>query len=151
MTVRTAPGLRSLMPIYEGNYRSLAQLVPGLRSMQVPASFVLSDLPRIRMSVVECCKYTALLAFSHALAPGAGRVPDLALKVRMCHDARVAEVIGYQGRSRFAAVYPYPNQDMHGVFEKRQVNLFLGEWLRFCRPAGRRALLAAGEESGSPL
>ncbi|MCC6207651.1 MAG: DUF1249 domain-containing protein [Gammaproteobacteria bacterium] len=137
------------MPIYEGNYRSLAQLVPGLRSMQVPASFVLSDLPRIRMSIMECCKYTAMLAFSHTLVPGADRIPDLALTVRMCHDARVAEVIGYQGRSRFAAVYPYPNKDMHGVFEKRQVNLFLGEWLRFCRRGGRQTLTATGEGSGS--
>ncbi|MBK9131062.1 MAG: DUF1249 domain-containing protein [Gammaproteobacteria bacterium] len=144
MTVRTAPGLRSLMPIYEGNYRSLAQLVPGLRSMQAPVSFVLSDLPRIRLSIVETCKYTAMLAFSHSLAPGADRIPDLALAVRMCHDARVAEVIGYQGRARFAAVYPYPNKDMHGVFEKRQVNLFLGEWLRFCRLGGRQPLIAAG-------
>lgn len=137
MTIRTAHGLQSLMPIYEGNYRSLAQLVPGLRSMQYPATFILSDLPRIRMSVVECCKYTALLAFTHSLMSDAQRVPDLALKVRMCHDARVAEVIGYQGRSRFAAVYAYPNRDMHGMFEKRQVNLFLGEWLRFCRCSGR--------------
>ena len=139
MIVRPAQGLQSLMPLYEGNYRSLAQLVPGLRSIQVPATFILSDLPRIRMSIVECCKYTALLAFTHSLAPGTNWVADLALKVRICHDARVAEVIGYQGRSRFAAVYPYPNRDMHGVFEKRQVNLFLGEWLRFCRSSGRCA------------
>jgi uncharacterized protein YqiB (DUF1249 family) len=120
------------------------QLVPGLRSMQAPVSFVLSDLPRIRLSIVETCKYTAMLAFSHSLAPGTGRIPDLALAVRMCHDARVAEVIGYQGRARFAAVYAYPNKDMHGVFEKRQVNLFLGEWLRFCRLGGRQPLIAAG-------
>jgi uncharacterized protein YqiB (DUF1249 family) len=137
MIVQSAQGLRSLMPLYEGNYRSLAQLVPGLRSIQVPATFILSDLPRIRMSIVESCKYTALLAFTHSLALGADWVPDLALKVRICHDARVAEVIGYQGRCRFAAVYPYPNKDMYGVFEKRQINLFLGEWLHFCRYSGR--------------
>lgn len=137
MMTRSARGLHSLMPLYEGNYRSLTYLVPALRSIQVPATFILSDLPRIRMSIVECCKYTALLAFTHSLSVGAVRVPDLALKVRICHDARVAEVIGYQGRSRFAAVYPYPNKDMYGVFEKRQVNLFLGEWLHFCRFSGR--------------
>lgn len=137
MTVRSAQGLQSLMPLYEGNYRSLAQLVPGLRSIQVPATFILSERPRIRMSIVESGKYTALLAFTHSLVPATRWVPDLALKVRICHDARVAEVIGYQGRSRFAAVYPYPNKDMYGVFEKRQVNLFLGEWLRFCRCGGR--------------
>jgi uncharacterized protein YqiB (DUF1249 family) len=133
MMVRSAQGLQSLMPLYEGNYRSLAQLVPGLRSIQLPATYILSDLPRIRMSVLECCKYTALLAFTHSLAPGMNWVPEVSLKVRVCHDARVAEVIGYQGRSRFAAVYPYPNKNMYGVFEKRQVNRFLGEWLRFCR------------------
>ncbi len=137
MSVQSAQGLQSLMPLYEGNYRSLARLVPGLRSIRVPATFLLSDLPRIRMSIVESCKYTALLAFTHSLVSGASPVPDLSLKVRICHDARVAEVIGYQGRTRFAAVYPYPNKDMYGVFEKRQVNLFLGEWLRFCRCSGR--------------
>jgi uncharacterized protein YqiB (DUF1249 family) len=137
MMTRSAQGLRSLMPLYEGNYRSLTGLVPALRSIQFPATFILSDLPRIRMSVVECCKYTAMLAFTHSLALSVDRVPDLALKVRICHDARVAEVIGYQGRSRFAARYDYPNKDMYGVFEKRQINLFLGEWLHFCRFSGR--------------
>jgi uncharacterized protein YqiB (DUF1249 family) len=137
MMTRLAQGLQSLMPLYEGNYRSLTHLVPALPSIQSPATFILSDLPRIRMSVVECCKYTAMLAFTHSLALSMDRVPDLALKVRICHDARVAEVIGYQGRSRFAAMYPYPNKDMYGVFEKRQINLFLGEWLHFCRFSGR--------------
>lgn len=127
------------MPLYEGNYCSLTHLVPGLRSIQIPVTFLLSDLPRIRMSIVESCKYTALIAFTHSLALGVDLVPDLAMRVRICHDARVAEVIKYQGRSRFAAVYPYPNKDMYGTFEKRQINLFLGEWLRFCRFSGRCA------------
>ncbi|MCZ6710736.1 MAG: DUF1249 domain-containing protein, partial [Gammaproteobacteria bacterium] len=59
-----------------------------------------------------------------------------ALKVRLYHDARSAEVVEYQREGHFRAVYDYPNRDMRLPDEKAQVNRFLGEFLSMCLTHG---------------
>jgi len=51
------------------------------------------------------------------------------MKVRIYHDAQLAEVISYQGHSRILSKYPYPNQKMFHRDEKRQANYLLNDWL----------------------
>jgi len=51
------------------------------------------------------------------------------LKVRVCHDAGVAEVIGYQGKSPVQSAQSYPNKQMLQIDEKKQLNLLLKEVL----------------------
>jgi uncharacterized protein YqiB (DUF1249 family) len=53
--------------------------------------------------------------------------------VRLYHDARVAEVLGFQGQGRFKPHYDYPNEQMYLPDEKRQVNLMLRDVLNYCR------------------
>lgn len=138
MSTRNSEGVRSLMPLYEGNYQRLLRLVPGLHSIRVPTTLILSELPQIRLTVIECCRYTTTVVLAHCLTGTGGLVPDLTMKIRICHDARVAEVIGYQNQARFAPLYAYPNTKMHQRFEKRQVNRFLDEWLKYCGVHGHQ-------------
>jgi uncharacterized protein YqiB (DUF1249 family) len=58
------------------------------------------------------------------------------MKVRIYHDARVAEVLACQGIHSFQPFYPYPNPKMLQPYEKRRVNYFLGEWLSHCSVMG---------------
>lgn len=125
------------MPLYEANYRRLMSLVPALRVVQAPTTLLLGRLPRIHLSVLECCRYTHTAVLAHHLGGQGGWLTDLVLKIRIYHDAQLAEVIAYQNQSRFEPFYPYPNEKMRHPFEKRRVNAFLGEWLRhWARGAG---------------
>jgi uncharacterized protein YqiB (DUF1249 family) len=51
------------------------------------------------------------------------------LTVRMYHDAKLAEVLAWEGHKRLRPRYQYPNQAMYQADEKLQINQFLGELL----------------------
>lgn len=138
--------IRSLMSVYEDNYRLMSGMAPALDLIRVPTTLILADYPRISLSILECAPYTSVAALNHSFGICDGRLlKDMEMRLRVYHDARMIEVIAYQGRGRFAPRYPYPNEAMLSPFEKRQVNLFLGEWLRACggcvRAPGVRARL----------
>ena len=126
----------NMMMVYEVNYIRLMRLVPNLRSIAVSMISRSGDIPDISLSIVEHCKYTTTLCLTHYLKIDGKKIPDLDMKIRVYHDAKVVEVIGYQHESRFAAYYPYPNPRMRHHFEKRQINLFFSEWLKFCEMRG---------------
>jgi len=127
-----------MMMVYEVNYMRLMRLVPNLRSMVETVVSKNSDMPDICLSIVEHCKYTTTLCLTHNLKIDGKIIPDLNMKIRVYHDAKVVEVIGYQYESRFAPYYPYPNPRMRHHFEKRQINLFFSEWLKYCEMRGIR-------------
>jgi uncharacterized protein YqiB (DUF1249 family) len=134
MQVEKRGSIRSLMPVYEDNYRLISRLVPAVGRTHVPTTFILSAYPRISLSILECARYTSLATLTHSFGVCDGRLlKDMEMRLRIYHDARLLEVLSYQGRGRFAPAYDYPNEDMLSPFEKRQVNVFLGEWLRACR------------------
>lgn len=66
--------------------------------------------------------------------------------VRLCHDAKVAEIVGFDRPCRLQARYPYPNPSMRQPDEKLQANRFLGEWAQHCLRWG-----AVSEELPCPV
>ncbi len=119
------------MPVYEDNYRLMLCWMPALPAIRRPVSLLLDGSSGIRISIHECGRYTSSGIVSQAFsAQGPRFLRDLVIGFRVCHDAQLLEVLAYQGRTRFAPYYPYPNRDLRSPLEKRQVNLFIGEWLR---------------------
>jgi uncharacterized protein YqiB (DUF1249 family) len=55
----------------------------------------------------------------------------------MYHDARMAEVVEWEGQRGLKGRYEYPNEAMHQEDEKWQRNKFLGELLSYCLREGR--------------
>jgi len=131
------PSKKPLMVMYEENYQALARLIPD---MAVDTAILSSsrDLPDLHMEVVERGKYTLTIAFLHVLEESE-IVPDMYLKVKIYHDARVAEVLTYQNKTGFARIYTYPNSKIRYPIEKRRVNQFLSEWLAYCASKGYRS------------
>lgn len=121
------------------------RLIPDLRSVTGKMVSRGGDIPGVCLDILEHCKYTTTLSLTHHLNIGGKIVPDLEMKIRVYHDAKVAEVIGYQHESRFASYYPYPNPRMRHHFEKRQINLFFSEWLKYCSLRGVSFTCHAGE------
>jgi len=57
--------------------------------------------------------------------------------IRLYHDVNLAEVIRCEHHRQFSPRYEYPNDNMHQVNEKAQVNRFLSELLAHCLRYGR--------------
>ncbi len=133
----------SMLPLYERNYRLLLRLIPDLAGRRDTGRLSLETIPDVRLELTGGGRYTSFLRLVHRLiGDGDERIPDLRLEIRAYHDARLAEVVSYQGHGRFLALYPQPNRLMYLAHEKQQVNRFLNEWLRhgldraLARPSG---------------
>jgi uncharacterized protein YqiB (DUF1249 family) len=89
------------------------------------------------LRVIERSPYTTTLELSRTALEGSSAwlsMPKLTL--RMYHDAKLAEVLAWEGHKRLRPRYEYPNQSMYQNDEKYQLNRFLGEWLTVCLAQG---------------
>lgn len=82
------------------------------------------------VEVIERSPYTTTLAISQKnLIQNSQWLNMPRLTIRMYHDAKVAEVLTWEGHKRLRPRYTYPNTAMYQADEKFQINAFLGEWL----------------------
>lgn len=118
----------------ELNYLRLTQLLAAqlngqsdeLRFMVSPDNHQWLHLLR----VLERSPYTTTLQFTQTLVSSTTNWLQLPrLTVRMYHDAKLAEVLAWEGHKRLRPRYDYPNRAMYHADEKLQVNQFLGELL----------------------
>jgi len=122
--------LAALPRLYEKNYQTLSQLIPGLQNISHQTQLTLNDIEQLSITIDEQCRYTTIINIDHLL--NNALLPDLTMTIRIYHDARMAEVIRSQHHSRFKPSYSYPNELMHQPLEKRQINLFFEDWLKHC-------------------
>ncbi len=126
----------ALMELYENNYIYLRRLVPqldGRRDAQVSS---VDRGPDLHLEVIERCPYTTSLLLTHRFPRHRGEeaLPDL--KVRIYHDARVAEVL-MASASPSASIPPTEPQHAGGTLAWRwAANRFLNRWLRYCLGEG---------------
>ena len=118
------------MWVYENNYTSLMRLLPFLFEedglVRVSARHLNATLA---VSIVEQCRYTQMVEIKQIFNAATQHLQGLAMKVRIYHDAQLAEVVGYQGHPRLLSKYSYPNQKMFHRDENRQANYLLNDWL----------------------
>jgi len=90
-----------------------------------------------QLRILERSPYTTTLQLSQTTIASTStwlRMPRLT--VRMYHDAKLAEVLAWEGHKRLRPRYEYPNQAMYHADEKLQINQFLGEILSRCLQEG---------------
>jgi uncharacterized protein YqiB (DUF1249 family) len=118
------------MWVYEKNYVCLVRLLPFLFECKGLISVCARHSnSRLAVSILEQCRYTQVVEIKHIFNEASQYIHELSMKVRIYHDAQLAEVISYQGHSRMHSKYPYPNQKMFHRDEKRQANYLLHDWL----------------------
>lgn len=93
----------------------------------------------ISVKVCERHKYMTIIELNQQLAED-HKIPDMLLRLRLYFDARVAEVIGYQGIERIPARYQFKLERGDLRDEKMQVNLLLNEFLNHIVNKGYRSL-----------
>ncbi len=124
---------RRMPEVYEANYGLLLGVVVRLEDMESDVTCHVRTHPGVNVRLTRVGPHTSVMMLSHGLAAGGRLIPNIRLEVRIYHDARMAEVIAYQGRGRFRPYYSVPNRHMYQPHEKQLVNLFFHEWLRHCR------------------
>lgn len=103
------------------------------------------------LSVLEQTPYTTLIQLSQegvedsSIQPPGGWLALPVLRLRLYHDARVAEVVSCEGSRRAFPRYEYPNERMYHQDEKAQWNQFLSEWLAYCLEHGYEVEPSFGE------
>ncbi len=131
---RYVPDIREFGCLCEANYRRIVLLFPVLRAgppWRLDLGCSARYLGQIEVNVEDHSRHTQTLLLRQTRAAGPW-LNDPRLKVRLYHDARMAEVIGIGSHEQFDGVNDYPNRRMHLPDEKLQINRFLAEWLQFC-------------------
>lgn len=126
--------LSDLMELYEENYRLMRRLCPFLPSAELHC--YQSHLPKgmdLLLNVIECSKYTSTVQLSY-YKPGQAKpnfAPDL--RIRIYHDARVAEAM-----SGLIHGLRYEKRSERELAASWKLNRFLYKWLGFCVRQGHQ-------------
>ncbi len=125
-------------PLHEANFHRLVRLLPPLDETGSWTAYDAARRLRLELLVRERFPYTSMVELRLFPLADNPHFASCCLNVRICHDARVAEVTGYQQHRRIASNYPYPNTHMLQPDERWQVNVLLKEVLDFCQQQGIR-------------
>ncbi len=121
----------------EANYYRLQKLLQGMQQDTYRFCVARGQTDWLQdLQVLERSPYTTTLLLSLHSSQVSAWLKMPRLTVRMYHDARLAEVLAWEGHKRLRPRYAYPNPAMYQSDEKLQVNQFLGEWLRLCIDEG---------------
>ena len=126
------------LSLYERNFNKLLEWLPDLDYRSGSFVLAVAGLSQVCVEVLEQNPYTTTIHIRQNLKSSGPWLCSLVMKVRIYHDAQVAEVIASQGIHSFQPFYPYPNPKMLQPYEKRRVNQFLGEWLSYCLLSRRK-------------
>jgi uncharacterized protein YqiB (DUF1249 family) len=121
-----------LMTLYESNHVRLRQLLGNLR--RLPESAI-STSPRdldLYLQVEERCRYTTELHMTYWFEEGGDATPDPDLRLRIYHDARLAEAVSCADSPRHVALRPVWRPASSAMQQRWNLNILLSKWLEFC-------------------
>ncbi|EED34800.1 histidine kinase [Luminiphilus syltensis NOR5-1B] len=139
---RYAVDLVDLHSLCETNYVRLLRVFPDYEASN-ERGFIAGDA-KVRIDVTERSRYTTTFRLLK-LGPLAAPFGAVTVDLRAYHDARMAEVIGFQRHRLVRGRYQYPNDYMYSRDEQAQQNRFVAEMLSFCLAEGRTAEVALPE------
>ena len=118
------------MWVYERNYALLTGMFAKIinQSIDEAVNINIPGRGETRIQVVERCRYTLTMVLAETYRTGV--VPEISMRVRLYHDARLVEVVSYQGFSDMLPRYmdlERGNPQNHQ--EKNQANMLLHDWL----------------------
>lgn len=137
-TPRPAPvDLRNHHAQCEMNYHLCMALVPGCRTGRSEWAFKLDSEGALQVQVclVESAPYTTTVDLLPSRSDSE-YLPSARLRIRLYHDAEMAEVVAWNHHRNWWPVYNYPNSRMYHPDEKLALNRYLGDWLVHCRKLG---------------
>jgi len=134
------PDLDEFITQCEVNYSLILKLLPFLRvkkntelgtNAKAIGQFIPQSGHSINFELLEKAKYTTTLMLKLAAVSQSSHT-DLSLMVRLYHDAQLLEVMDKVGPKALQPVIKGENLVHKQADEKRQLNRFLGESLKYC-------------------
>lgn len=128
----------ALMSLYESNFVRLGWLFSDATDLGPPMiSTADADLP-LFLDVIEMTRYTTTLRMTYLFDDPEGQVADPDLRVRLYHDARLAEAMACTDQHRHAVlrqIDPGPGAELSRRWTR---NVMLNKWLEYCSDKGHR-------------
>ncbi|PZN31197.1 MAG: DUF1249 domain-containing protein [Proteobacteria bacterium] len=147
---RARPGsFVSLMSLYESNYIRLAALVPPAVMWplapvsEAAVSHVPGDCP-LHLRIEDRSRYTTTLTLTYLFEDDAGTLCDPDLRIRVYHDARLAEAHACARWHRHAVLAALRSELARALGERWLRNMMLNKWLDYCAERGHRFAAALG-------
>jgi uncharacterized protein len=121
----------------EVNYHRCLELMPGCRADRTEWSLAVDakSFVEVDVAVHELATHTTTVDIRLRYRDAIYLQPPR-LRVRLYHDAQLAEVVGWNRERQWLPRYPYPNKNMYQRDEKLSLNRFLGDLLVHCRKLG---------------
>lgn len=121
-----------LHKLCEHNYVKLRQLIPSIAEIGDTAVASVQGKPALHCRLIERSAHTVLVELTHDFNRDFARMAEPAVRIQVCLDAQVAEVIKDHCRplvvNRFGA-----HADCRAVLDyKWNMNYFLSRWLDHC-------------------
>jgi len=118
---------------FERNYSTLIEMLCNNQVLDQGRVEIKLAGTLIVLNLLEQSRYTLLVEIQQSFSgDNQHLLRDVHFTVRLYLDAKLAEVISYQGLQPRKPRYPIPNQWMFNPDEKRQTNLVLYDWLSNC-------------------
>lgn len=131
----------ALMDLYESNYINIRRLIPQIP--KYPAHLV-SQIPEgldLHLQLLERSRYTSEVNLTYRFTQGPINTLEPDLRIRIYHDARLAEVLTAQLRQLPAfdaeSLASHPTATSH-LYRRWKINRFLFKWLNYCLRQGHR-------------
>jgi uncharacterized protein len=122
-------GFVSLMDLYESNFIKLRKLLPEPENIEDSTISKAAGHLDLYINVVERSKFTTTFYMSYCFPTGHGLQMEPNLKVRIYHDAKLAEVMaGHLHHGRLIL----DNLPADALREKWMLNRFFNKWLGYC-------------------
>jgi uncharacterized protein len=126
-------GFVSLMDLYESNFIRLRKLIPDLHALDEAVISRAAGHMDLYLKIVERGRYTSTLYLSYCFPEEHGLQMEPNLRIRVYHDARLAEVMaGHLHHGRLIL----DNLPADALLEKWRLNRFLYKWLGYCLRQG---------------
>lgn len=126
-------GFVSLMDLYESNFIKLRKLLPDPNKIDDAAISKTAGHLDLYIKITERSKFTTTFYISYCFPTDNGLQMEPNLKVRIYHDAQLAEVMaGHLHHGRLVL----DNLPADALKEKWQLNRFFNKWLGYCLRQG---------------
>ena len=133
---RSRKTLNDLIFLYEINYLKLIKLFP-IQNLENYLNFIIPEglnNSEIRISIDRNSQHTSKLILYKS--SNIRHITDMKMEIFVYHDAKLAEVKRFNGKSQFWLRNTYPNKNMLSKDEKFQWNIFLSEFLTYSKLHG---------------
>ena len=133
---RSRKSLNDLISLYEINYLKIIKLFP-IQKLESNLYFIIPEgvnNSEIRVSIDKNSRHTSKLTLYKSSS--IKQIKDIRMEIFVYHDAKLAEVKRFNGKSQFWLRNTYPNKNMLSKYEKFQWNIFLSEFLTYSKLHG---------------